>query len=88
MTRENRNFGAEYGIEVRIPKGVLAAGWMPDNIPGEGFEEYETARQEALNLSAKFKVKQYRVVVYEYDGLERKNVRIVTTIKRGTGKEA
>ena len=87
MTAENTNFGSEYGIETRwIDTGGVPTEWVPANKPGEGFEEYETTRQEALKrteLSKKLSLvdsQQFRVVVYDYDGSKRKNIRVPTTV--------
>ena len=87
MTLKNQNFGSEYGIETRwADMEEIPTEWVPANKPGEGFEEYETARQEAIErrkLSKKLSLvdsQQFRVVVYDYAGSKRKNIRILTTI--------
>lgn len=83
MTIENQNTGSEHGIEKRIP-GI--ADWTPVTTPGIGFETYEEAYQKALNY-AKVRSEmgysytvEFRVVVYDYDGSKRKNIRTLTNI--------
>lgn len=83
MTLENQNIGSEYGIEV---KGLVKNGfWIPTNKIGKGFETYEEAYQIAINMEEELgTIGCFRVVVYDYDGLKRKNIRILTSI---TGEE-
>ncbi len=83
MTLENTNFGSEYGIEKRMPGMV---GWEPLNPPGLGFETYEEAYQKALNYAEvrssvgySYTI-EFRVVVYDYDGSKRKNIRSLTIV--------
>lgn len=83
MTVENQNIGSEHGIEV---KGLAKNGlWIPVNPVGEGFETYEEAYQSALTLEHDMGMFSYfRIVVYNYSGSKRKNIRILTNI---TGDE-
>lgn len=93
MTLENTHFGSEYGIESRIPS---VYDWSLTGVPGIGYETYKEAYQEALKLSASVstfvqKTKkvisksnldnvEFRIVVYDYDGSERKNIRVLTVV--------
>jgi len=81
MTLENTNFGSEYGIEV---KGLEKNGfWVLVNKLGEGFETYEETYQSALTIEKELgSVGCFRVVVYDYDSSERKNIRILTVITK------
>jgi len=83
MTLENQNSGSEYGIEKKIP-GI--GGWTPITTSGIGFETYEEAYQKALNaaevrsrMGYSYTIK-FRVVAYDYNGSERKNIRALTVI--------
>lgn len=88
MTLENINLGSEHGIEKRMP----GMDWVPLNQPGMGFETYEEAYQKALNY-AKIRSRvgypytiEFRVVVYNYDGTKRKNIRCLTIIEEEVTK--
>jgi len=85
MTLENTNFGSEYGVDLRRP-GVMEWNWTPILLkPGLGFKTYEEAYQTALEkakeqIASCFFSAQLRVVVYDYKGLKRKNIRTLTII--------
>lgn len=86
MTLENTNFGSEYGVEKRMPgySPTGVAGWLLLNPLGQGFETYEEAYQKALEyvetrrrMGYSYTI-EFRVVVYDYDGSKRKNIRSLT----------
>ena len=85
MTLENTNFGSKYGIEIR---SLGTSNWAPINRPTDGFETYEEAYQAATKFDKLFGLsssvpqseKRCCVVVYNYDGSNRKNVRVLTII--------
>ena len=81
MTIENQNTGSEYGIEV---KGLVKNGfWVLINKLGKGFETYEEAYQMALITEEKCGIFGYfRIVVYDYDGSKRMNIRVLTVITK------
>jgi len=78
MTRENRNIGAEHGIEARDWDNFHP--WAPLTKPGEGYEGYEEARVEAEKIAEEKPDLHIRIVVYSYFGLVREHVRSLTTI--------
>lgn len=87
MTLENQNFGSEYGIEKRLP----GMGWVPITTPGSGYETYEEVYQKTLDYAKTRSAVghtytiEFRVVVYDYDGSKRKNIRILTIINEKSG---
>ena len=79
MTLEAQNFGSEYGIEA--VDNATYSRWAEITKPGEGFEGLEEAKTHAVKLNYEANCAlHFRIVVYEYDGLLRKNIRVVTTI--------
>jgi hypothetical protein len=77
MTLENQNIGAEFGIE---KKSIFDGAWYPINKPGDGYETYGETYQTALAIHKVLEPGKYRVVVYDYDGSKRKNIRILTAV--------
>jgi len=83
MTLENTNLGSEYGIESRT---LGLHDWQLVGISGKGYETYEEAYQYVLEMAGEIcKIGlndvEFRVVVYDYNGAVRKNIRILTIIK-------
>ena len=78
MSLAKIKLGSEHGIEKRNIQDGL---WYPINKESEGFESYEKAYQTALVIQ-KMYTGEYRVVVYDYNRLGRKNIRILTNLTK------